>query len=164
MAASVPLSSRLEANLGDRSHLRPVLEPSSLRAGAILSLLRAAFRSSGGRLGAFWKPFGTLQGAFWGISDASWGPFGTLFWAPKSSNIDSIFKLNLSTAVERHVCPSGGRRGSFCVPIRAPFWIILGSIWGSPAQPPNGSGNSLRCHASSKGVLGASWGPLGLDY
>ena len=34
-------------------HLGPVLGPSSLRAGAILSLLRAAFRSSGGRLGAF---------------------------------------------------------------------------------------------------------------
>ena len=80
-------------------------------------------RGSWGPLGGPWAP--RL------VFDRFWDPFGTLFWAPKSSKIALILKLNLSTAVERHVCRSGGRRGSFWVPIRAPCWIIWGSIWGS---------------------------------
>ena len=68
------------------------------------------------------------------ILDRFWGPFGSLFWPPKSSKIVLIFELNSSTAVARHVCPSGGRRRSFWASIWAPSWTIWGSILGSRAR------------------------------
>ena len=101
--------------------------------------------------------------------------------------------LNSSTALDDTFSPPGAARGPFWTQFELILGFILGSIWGSRARAAifvksstaprrehdfhdsgcpkqsqnkvqNGSGNSLRCHASSKRVLGACWGPLGLDF
>ena len=111
-------------------------------------------------------------------------PFGAPFWAPKSSQNETKFKLESSSAFSSHFWPCGGLRGCFLGRFWSHFGVLFwcprreAGICGKPCflqtvqhflrffQVPGGrkstkhnvmSGNRIQLKPGCKSVLGGSW-------